>query len=89
MITADDGGLDAILYLQRSGTEVAEVVDLRETRVRQIAAKGRGGRLASVELDGRKVACDLLVMAGGRQPAYALLAHAGAKQPLRHPFCGT
>ncbi len=79
VISADDGGLDTLPYLERAGTEVAEVVDLRETRVREIAAQGRGGRLASVELDGRKVACDLLVVSGGRQPAYALLAHAGAK----------
>ena len=71
-------------YLERAGTEVAEVVDLRQTRVRQIAANGRAGRLASVELDGRKVACDLLVMSGGRQPAYALLAHAGAKVEYDH-----
>ena len=79
VVTADEGALDAVALLERAGTEVAEVVDLRETRVRQIAAKGRAGRVAAVELDGRKLACDLLVMSGGRQPAYALLAHAGAK----------
>ena len=60
------------------------MVDLRETRVRQIAGKGRGGRLAAVELDGRKVDCDVLVMSGGRQPAYALLAHAGARVEYDH-----
>ena len=37
------------------------------------------GASPSVELDGRKVDCDLLVMSGGRQPAYALLAQAGAR----------
>ena len=84
VITADDGGLDTLPYLERAGTEVAEVVDLRGTRVRQIAAKGRGGRLASVELDGRTVGCDLLVVSGGHQPAYALLAHAGAKVEYDH-----
>ena len=79
VISADDGGLDTLPYLERAGTEIAEVVDLRETRVHEIAAQGRGGRLASVELDGLKVGCDLLVVSGGRQPAYALLAHAGAR----------
>jgi sarcosine oxidase, subunit alpha len=78
VVTADEGALDTVAFLERARTHVAEVVDLREQRVREIAAKGRAGRLASVELDGRKVACDLLVMSGGRQPAYALLAHAGA-----------
>jgi len=84
VIAADEGALDAVPLLERAGTQVAEVVDLRETRVRQIAAKGRAGRLAAVELDGRKVPCDLLVMSGGRQPAYALLAHAGAKVEYEH-----
>ncbi|HXV58011.1 MAG TPA: glycine cleavage T C-terminal barrel domain-containing protein, partial [Gaiellaceae bacterium] len=66
-------------FLAEAGTEVAEVVDLREHPVRQLAARGRGGRVQGVELDGRKVDCDLLVMSGGRQPAYALLAHAGGR----------
>jgi sarcosine oxidase, subunit alpha len=79
VVSADEQGLDTVAFLQQAGTDVAEVVDLRETRVRQIAAQGHGGRLGSVELDGRKVSCDLLVMSGGRQPAYALLAHAGAR----------
>ncbi|HXV34195.1 MAG TPA: 2Fe-2S iron-sulfur cluster-binding protein [Gaiellaceae bacterium] len=84
VVAADERALDAVGFLEQAGTEVAEVVDLRERRVRQIAARGRTGRLASVELDGRKVACDLLVMSGGRQPAYALLAHAGARVEYDH-----
>jgi sarcosine oxidase, subunit alpha len=79
VIAADEGALDTVELLERAGTQVAEVVDLREQRVREIAAKGGAGRLGSVELDGRKVDCDLLVMSGGSQPAYALLAHAGAR----------
>jgi sarcosine oxidase subunit alpha len=84
IVSADDRGLDTTSFLERAGTEVAEKVDLRETRVRQIAARGHGGRLRSVELDGRKVDCDLLVMSGGRQPAYALLAHAGGRVEYDH-----
>lgn len=79
VISADDGGLETVPFLERAGTDVAEVVDLREARVREIGTRGRAGRLAAVELDGRKVACDLLVMSGGRQPAYALLSHAGGR----------
>ncbi len=79
VVSADEQALGTVAFLEQAGTDVAEVVDLRETRVRQIAAQGHAGRLGSVELDGRKVSCDLLVMSGGRQPAYALLAHAGAR----------
>ena len=54
--------------------------------------RGRGGVLRSVEIDGRKLSCDLLVMSGGRQPAYSLLAQAGARveyDPERGVFIPT
>ena len=47
VIAADEGALDIVPLLEQAGTEVAEVVDLREQRVRQIAGKGRSGRLAA------------------------------------------
>ena len=68
------------------------VYDLRRERVREIVARGRGGMLRSVEIDGRKLSCDLLVMSGGRQPAYSLLAQAGARveyDPERGVFIPT
>ena len=46
---------------------------------KSLAARGRRGRLSSVTLDGREVACDLLVASGGLQPAYSLAAQAGAR----------
>ncbi len=61
--------------LERAGVEVAAVID----PARRIRASGRGGVLRSVEVDGRKIACDLLVTDGGRQPSFSLLAQAGAK----------
>jgi sarcosine oxidase subunit alpha len=79
VVSADEHALDVLPLLERAGTEVAQVVDLRETRVRQIAVDGKKGRLSSVQLDERRIDCDLLVMSGGRQPAYALLAQAGAR----------
>ncbi|HEX2045674.1 MAG TPA: glycine cleavage T C-terminal barrel domain-containing protein, partial [Gaiellaceae bacterium] len=79
VVAADEHSLDVVPLLERAGTEVAEVVELGKTRVRQIAANGKKGRLSSVELDDRRIPCDLLVTSGGRQPAYALLAQAGAR----------
>jgi sarcosine oxidase subunit alpha len=79
VITADEAGREAAQRLKRAGVEIAGVYDLRRERIRQIAAKGRKGRLRAVEIDGRPVPCDLLVMSGGRQPAYSLLAQAGAR----------
>jgi sarcosine oxidase subunit alpha len=79
VITADQNGRDAARRLKNAGVEIAGVYDLRRERIREIAARGRGGRLRAVELDGRRITCDLLVMSGGRQPAYSLPAQAGAR----------
>jgi sarcosine oxidase subunit alpha len=77
VLTVDDRGHTAADDLRGAGVEVAEVVDLRERRVSSIAARGRRGHLRSVRVDGREIACDLLVMAGSPQPAYQLAAGAG------------
>jgi sarcosine oxidase, subunit alpha len=79
VVTVDENGRDAARRLRRAGVEVAGVFDLRRERIREIVARGRKGRVRSVELDGHKIDCDLLVMSGGRQPAYSLLAQAGAR----------
>ena len=79
VIAADERALSVVGDLERAGTEVAEIVDLREQRVRQIVASGSFGQVRGVELDGRPVDCDLLVVSGGRQPAYSLLSQAGAR----------
>ncbi len=79
VIGADDRTIGVVDALARAGTEVAELVDLRDNPPRQIAASGRRGRVAAVELDDTRIDCDLVVVAGGRQPAYSLLAQAGAR----------
>ena len=92
VVTADDNGREAAAALRRAGVDINGVYDLRRERVREIVARGRGGMLRSVELDGRKLGCDLLVMSGGRQPAYSLLAQAGARveyDPERGVFVPT
>jgi sarcosine oxidase subunit alpha len=78
VITADETGRESAQLLKKAGVEICGVYDLRRERVREIVARGRKGVLRGVEIDGRRVACDLLVMSGGRQPAYSLLAQAGA-----------
>jgi sarcosine oxidase subunit alpha len=79
VVTTDENGRSAAATLRRAGVQVAGVYDLRRERIREIVARGRKGVLRSVELDGRQVDCDLLVMSGGRQPAYSLLSQAGAR----------
>ena len=79
VVTVDDAGREAAAALREADVELGGVYDLRRERIREIVARGRGGVLRSVEIDGRKLSCDLLVMSGGRQPAYSLLAQAGAR----------
>jgi sarcosine oxidase, subunit alpha len=79
VITTNESGREAAAQLKRAGVEIGGVYDLRRERIREIAASGRKGTVRGVELDGRRVPCDLLVMSGGRQPAYSLLAQAGAR----------
>jgi sarcosine oxidase subunit alpha len=90
VVTVDENGREAAARLKRTGVEIAGVYDLRRERIREIAARGGKGMLRSVEVDGRKIACDLLVMSGGRQPAYSLLSQAGARveyDPKTGIFC--
>ena len=79
VVTVDENGREAAARLKRIGVEIGGVYDLRRERICEIVARGRKGVLRSVELDGRRIDCDLLVMSGGRQPAYSLLAQAGAR----------
>ena len=79
VLAADEAALEAADILREAGVEVAEVVDLRQPGRREIRARARRGLLASVQIDGRRVECDLLVASAGRQPAYSLLAQAGCR----------
>jgi sarcosine oxidase subunit alpha len=74
--------------LARAGVEIAAV----SVSPTSLAAHGRKGRLRSVQLDGRRFDCDLLVVSGGLQPAYSLLAQAGGRieyEPRRGIFVPT
>jgi sarcosine oxidase subunit alpha len=63
--------------LRGAGTDVLAAVDVGAGGSPSLRAVGRRGRLTAVALDGRTLACDLLVASAGRQPAYSLLAQAG------------
>jgi sarcosine oxidase subunit alpha len=92
VVAADEEGLAVVDDLRRAGTEVALVVDLRETNPATLSARGRKGHVTQVLVDGAAVDCDLLVASGGRQPAFSLLAQAGARveyEPARGIFVPT
>src|SRR5262249_30183816 len=71
-VLVGEGAMGVRGHVARAGVEVA-AASLRPER---LAAHGRRGRLRSVELDGERIDCDLLVVSGGLQPAYSLLAQA-------------
>ncbi|MDQ2984816.1 MAG: 2Fe-2S iron-sulfur cluster-binding protein [Actinomycetota bacterium] len=79
VLGADDEAVAVADDLRRAEVDVLRVLDFRKYGPRQVIAKGQGGRLRSVSLDGDTVGCDLLVASGQRQPAYSLLAQAGAR----------
>ncbi|MBS1678476.1 MAG: (2Fe-2S)-binding protein [Actinobacteria bacterium] len=77
VLAADEAGDEAARLLREAGTQVVETIDLRGVRPPKVKAAARHGLLAAVEIDGRKIDCDLLVASAGRQPAYSLLAQSG------------
>ena len=79
VVTAEATGRETAQLLRRAGVQVTGVYDFRREPVREIVGHGRRGALRGVEIDGRRLPCDLLVASGGRQPAYSLLAQAGAR----------
>ena len=79
LLGSDDETLSVAEELGSVGVAVSKVVDLRESRPRELAAQGGKGRVRRVLLDGEEIECDLIVASGGRQPAYSLLAQAGAR----------
>ena len=79
VLGSDDETLSIADELAEVEVEVAQIVDLRDARPRELAAQGRKGRVRRLVLDGESFDCDLVVASGGRQPAYSLLAQAGAR----------
>jgi sarcosine oxidase subunit alpha len=78
VLAADEAADQAEALLREAGTLVVEKIDLRSGRQPKVKALAKRGQLAGVEIDGRKIHCDVLVASAGRQPAYSLLAQSGA-----------
>jgi sarcosine oxidase, subunit alpha len=76
VLTVDDQGLEAASDLTGIGVDVAEIVDFREGVPHSVVATGRKGSIRKVDIDDKRIECDLLVMSGSPQPAYQLLGHA-------------
>jgi len=79
VLAADDAGLEIVDDLSEAEVEIARMIDLRETRPRELVAQGGKGRVRRVLVDEESIDCDLVVASAGRQPAYSLLAQAGAR----------
>src|SRR3954447_12687391 len=78
VLAAEERALAVAGPLRDAGVEIATIVDLRESSP-TLAARGRRGRPHSIDVDGARYDCDLLLAAGVPQPAYSLLAQAGAR----------
>jgi len=72
VVTTHDAGLRAARDLESAGVEIAAVADLR----RGATVGGTRGnlRVSAITVDGRSVACDLVLMCGGFAPAVHLFS---------------
>ena len=74
LFTTDDGGLEAADVLAAAGVEIAAVADARRGELVR-AAEG-DERVRAAIVGDERVACDLLLVAGGWSPAVHLLSQA-------------
>jgi methylglutamate dehydrogenase subunit C len=80
VITNNDSAAAAVSELQRAGAEVS-VADLRKG-VTSVEVEG-GKSVEGVTVDGQRIDCDLVCMAGGWTPAVHLTSHCGIKPKYR------
>jgi sarcosine oxidase subunit alpha len=80
VVTNNDSAAAAVADLQRAGAEVS-VADLRKG-VSSVEVVG-GKSVEGVDVDGRRIACDLVCMSGGWTPAVHLTSHCGIKPKYR------
>jgi sarcosine oxidase subunit alpha len=80
VITNNDSAAATVSDLQRAGAEVS-VADLRKG-VTSVEVEG-GKSVEGVTVDGQRIDCDLVCMAGGWSPAVHLTSHCGIKPKYR------
>ncbi len=72
LVTTNDAGCHAAERLGAAGIEIAAIADLRKGAT---VGGTRGSlRVSAVEIDGRAIACDLVLMAGGYAPSVHLFS---------------
>ncbi|MGH8204353.1 MAG: sarcosine oxidase subunit alpha, partial [Steroidobacteraceae bacterium] len=72
VVTAADGACRAAADLEAAGTEIAAIADLRKG-IRVDGTRGNR-RVRAVEIDGKSIACDLVLMSGGYAPSVHLFS---------------
>src|SRR5436190_8032288 len=77
VFTNNDSGRQRAEVLREHGIEIAAVIDSREGSV--ISGVHGGRRVAGVDVDGKRITCDLVAMAGGYSPVVHLYSQAQGK----------
>jgi len=72
VVTSTDAALDAARELEAAGVEIAAIADLRAGAT--VTGTRGGQRVSGVEIGGRTVACDLVLMSGGFAPCVHLFS---------------
>jgi sarcosine oxidase subunit alpha len=77
VFTNNDSGRQRAQLFREHGIEVAALIDSREGAV--LSGVHGGRRVAGVDIDGKRITCDLVAMAGGYSPVVHLYSQAQGK----------
>lgn len=72
LVTSNDSGLRAARDLEEAGVEIAAIADLRKGA--KIGGTAGDLRVSGIEIDGRNIPCDLVLMSGGYAPSVHLFS---------------
>jgi sarcosine oxidase subunit alpha len=72
LVTSNDAAIRAARDLEEAGIEIAAIADLRKGA--KVGGTAGGLRVRGIEIDGRNVPCDLVLMSGGFAPSVHLFS---------------
>jgi sarcosine oxidase, subunit alpha len=72
VVTATDSGSLAARELEAAGVEIAAIADLRQGA--RVGGTRGNLRVRAIEVDGKRIACDLVLMSGGFAPSVHLFS---------------